>query len=95
MTQTIKDLAIGFFIVILVFSLLFALGRLENAYTREAEVLYIQNGEVVVRDFSDNLWSFTTSNSNEYYKTQLVTLHMNMCGTDNIHDDIIEWVDIS
>lgn len=95
MTQTLKDLAIGFFIVILVFALLFALGRLENAYTREAEVLYIQNGEVTVKDFSDNLWSFTTSNSNEYYKTQLVTLHMNTCGTPNIYDDIIEWVDIS
>ena len=64
-------------------------GYIDNHYTRKAEIIKVENERVIVKDESNNIWSFYGT---DYQEGETVILKMFTCFTDSIEDD--EVIDV-
>lgn len=61
-----------------------------HLYALSTVVTSTNGNEVIVRDFSGNLWKFTDDDSNDWTVNDICSIIMNDNGTEeNIFDDVI------
>ena len=65
-------------------------GYIETYYTREAKVTEVTGENVIVKDNTNNVWSFEGSG---FTVGDKVTLKMDNSCTDSIYDDVIVKVE--
>ena len=82
-----KRFLFSFFVVVCVIGFIGLLGGMETTYTREGQVVYVEDNNVTVEDESGFLWELKTD---ELKKGQMVVLKMKDNNTDGIiTDDVI------
>jgi hypothetical protein len=82
-----KKFLFSLFVVVCVIGFIGLLGGIETTYTREGQVVYVEDNNVTVEDESGFLWELKTD---ELKEGQMVVLKMNDNNTDSIiTDDII------
>lgn len=81
-----KKFLFNLLIVVCIIGFVGLLGNIETTYTREGQIVYVEDNIVTVEDESGFSWELETD---ELKEGQMVVLKMNDNNTDSIKDDII------
>lgn len=85
----IKGLGAG----VLAIAMMFGINSYESSYTRDAEVLYIEDGIATFEDTCGFTWDWEVETGDNLYVGKQVVLHMDSMHTDTITDDVIKEVE--